>query len=296
MKPEGKLKAARAVAQHSPELMRAPMGPDELVALLGKAGERLARFLAPALAPMAGGKGVTVKAKPARRSDLDELTMFSPDLAANILLGMGPERAPLLAMLDAAAVLRMVDRTFGGRGEAPSPLPGEFPASAGLFIRRLETMLVQQLGGVLFAGQDGAVEGLARGGSLAALEPFRRTEPVAGMELEVTEPAGDSWLLTLAVPLATLSAVFGEGPRPSPAPRAEADPLDEPFAGLPLQLAAVLVDMKMPMSALAGLEPGMVLPVAVARNVPLKLGRLTVATGTVGAADDRVALQITSAF
>ncbi len=296
MKPEGKLRAARTLARHSSALMRAPLGPDGLVALLGKAGERLARALAPALAPLVGGKGATVRAKPARKSDLEELTMSSPELAANILFGMGPDRLPLLAMLDAAAVLRMVDRTFGGRGEAPSPLPDEFPASAGLFIRRLEAVLTQQLGAVLFPDGSGAVEGIARNGSLAALEPFGRSEPVAGIEFEVGEPGGDSWLMTLAVPLASLSAVFGEGPRRVPEGRAAADPLDEPFAGLPLELAAVLVDMKMPMSALAGLEPGMVLPVAVARNVPLRLGRVTVATGTVGAADDRVALQITAAF
>jgi len=296
MKPEGKFMAERMVAQHSPELLRAPPGPDELVPLLDRAAERLARALAPALAPLAGGKGLTIKARPARRTDLDELTMFSPDLAAHLLLGVGAESLPLLAMLDAAAVLRMIDRTFGGRGEAPSPLPAEFPASAGLFIRRLETMLVDQLGAALFAGEAGMVTAVGRSGSLAALDPFARGAPVAGIELEVCEPAGETWLLTLAVPLTTLAAMFSSAPRGAQAMRRGADPLAEPFAGLPLELSAVLVDMKMSMSALAALEPGTVLPVAVARHVPLRLGGLTIATGTVGAADDRVALQITSAF
>jgi flagellar motor switch protein FliM len=54
--------------------------------------------------------------------------------------------------------------------------------------------------------------------------------------------------------------------------------------------------MNMPMAAMAAIEVGQVLPVSVARAVPLRLGRVTVATGSVGAADDRVALQITSAF
>nr|WP_268958963.1 FliM/FliN family flagellar motor C-terminal domain-containing protein [Novosphingobium aerophilum] len=75
-----------------------------------------------------------------------------------------------------------------------------------------------------------------------------------------------------------------------------ADPLSEPFGDLPLQLSAILVDMRMSMATVAAIEPGMVLPVAVARQVPLRLGQATVATGTVGAADDRVALQIRTAF
>ncbi|MBA3055783.1 MAG: FliM/FliN family flagellar motor switch protein [Sphingomonadales bacterium] len=66
--------------------------------------------------------------------------------------------------------------------------------------------------------------------------------------------------------------------------------------GAPLYLAGVLVDMRRAMAVLAAIEPGTVLPVAVARAVPLLLGGLAVASGTVGAADDRIAIQITTAF
>nr|WP_281384449.1 FliM/FliN family flagellar motor C-terminal domain-containing protein [Novosphingobium flavum] len=97
------------------------------------------------------------------------------------------------------------------------------------------------------------------------------------------------------MPLPTLAAALGSAPRGKPAPR-KADPLAAPFAEIDLPLRAVLVEMRMSMSALAALEPGMVVPVAVARQVPLCHGNRTIATGTVGAADDRVALQITRAF
>jgi flagellar motor switch protein FliM len=301
VKAEMSLKAERIAAQHCAELVRAAPGTDELAAMLGAGGERLARALVPALAPLAGGKGLTCKAKAARRSDLDDLTMFNPDLMAHLLLGFGGhdggDRLPLLALLDAAAVLRMVDRTFGGRGEAPSPLPDEFPLSAELLIGRLEELLVRHLAAAL--GLDpAAITGLARSGSLNALDPFPRNDPVVALEIDVTEPAGDTWQVTLAVPLPTLAALFGGAPRkPSAAPRrAVADPLAQPFGDLPLTLRAVLVDMNMPMAALAALEVGQVLPVAVARAVPLRLGTVTVATGSVGAADDRVALQINTAF
>ena len=63
-----------------------------------------------------------------------------------------------------------------------------------------------------------------------------------------------------------------------------------------LRLNATLIDMLMPLSRLSGLKPGDLIPVSVARSVPLALGGKIVAHGTVGEIDDRVALQITSAF
>lgn len=298
MKPERKLVAARALAQHCPELVRAEPGAADLLPQLTRAGERFARAMTMALAPLAGGKGLAIKAKPARMSSLEDIAMFAPDLAANLLLAVEPEALPLLATLDAAAVLRMVDRTFGGRGEAPSPLPPEFSMSAELMIARLEGLLVRELGAVLLADKPDALQPVRRHGSLAVLEPFGRDDALALIELDVTEPAGDTWLINLALPVPTLTALCGTAPRRPSAPvkHPMADPLSAPFADVPLPLSAVLVDMRMSMATLAALEPGTVLPVAVARQVPLRLGNTTVATGSVGAADDRVALQILSAF
>lgn len=295
MKAAGTLVAERAAANHCAELLREAPGPEALMPLLDRAAERLARTLAAALAPLVGGKGTLVKAPAARRTDLDDLTMFSPTLAAWSLLAVGPEGMPLAISLDAAAVLRMVDRTFGGRGKAPSPLPDEFPVSAELLIQRLEATVIEQLCAVLRPDEPEWIVPVRRSGALAELDPFPRTEPIAAVELEVTEPAGDTWLVTLALPLPTLVAAFGAAPRRSSGGRA-ADPLAAPFADLRLGLRAVLVDMKMPMATLAALRPGAVIPVAVARQVPLRLGQRTLATGTVGAAEDRVALQITAAF
>jgi flagellar motor switch protein FliM len=74
------------------------------------------------------------------------------------------------------------------------------------------------------------------------------------------------------------------------------NPADEPFGAVPLTISAVLVDMRIGFAALSNLQPGQILPVAVARSVPLKIGDKTVAHGTIGAMDDRVAVQITQAF
>ena len=54
--------------------------------------------------------------------------------------------------------------------------------------------------------------------------------------------------------------------------------------------------MQISFAAVAALEPGQILPVSVARRVPLRVGEHTIAHGTPGAMDERIAIQITQAF
>jgi len=61
-------------------------------------------------------------------------------------------------------------------------------------------------------------------------------------------------------------------------------------------VTAVLVDMSLPFSRLSALRPGDVLLVTVARSIPLKVDGRTIATGTVGEVEDRVAVQLQHAF
>lgn len=302
MKQERTITAERPLAQHCAELVRTAPGQAELATRLDAALGRLARALVPALAPLTGGKGLAVKPRVARATTAGELALLIPGLAASSLLALGEEALPLLVSLDAAAVLRMIDRTFGGRGTVPEPLPAEFPGSADLLIGRLESLLIAALAGALGLPEGTPLAPLRRAGLIDELAPFPGEDSLVVAEIEVAEAAGDSWLITLALPPETLTLLFaGTPPVPQAGSRRPADPLGLPFADLPLELTAVLVDMRMSMRTLAALRPGTVLPVAVARQVPLRIGDpasppVTLATGTVGAAEDRVALQITSAF
>jgi flagellar motor switch protein FliM len=301
VKPERKIVAQRALAQHCPELVRAGPGQADLIACLDAAAARFARALAPALAPLAGGKGLTVKARAAREVSEIEFSLLIPALAANALFGVGEDALPLVVSLDAAAVLRMVDRTFGGRGTAPDRLPAEFPGSADLMIARLESLVTAQLGAAFAVPASAPLALLRRSGVIDDLAPFPGEDSLISLELQVTEAGGENWPITLALSPASLAALFAGKPSPRRAGRrAAADPLARPFADIPLECSAVLVDMRMSMKVLAALAPGALLPVAVARQVPLRIAAPSgegpvLATGTVGAAEDRVALQITTA-
>lgn len=295
MKPQRAFVAERAAAQHCAELLRRGPEPAELLPQLARLGDHFARQLADGLAALDGGETPAVTPTPVRETSFAELASGVGALAANSLLTAGAVAVPLLASLDAGAVLRLVDKAFGGRGEAPVTLPDRFPLSAQLMIQRVEAMVVERLCAAL--GADGAVRALRRDGDLQELAPFRADTPLAVLKLEVMEGLRAPWLVTLALPFATLAELFGHGDRPpaalAAAPR-PANPAAAPFADVPLPLTAVLVDMQVPLATISALEPGMVLPVAVARAVPLSVGGSVIARGTVGAQDDRVAIKIST--
>jgi len=306
MKPERTLIAERPLAQHCAELLRAGPDPVELLPLLGRMGERLARRLSGALAPLMGGEAPVVRCQNPREGTLETLAAaaMSP-LAANSLMAMGPGRVPVLVSIDAEPVLRIVDRAFGGKGDAPMPLPEKFPMAADLMIGRLETLVTGQIATAVEAVAPEAVlrpgtlafAPVRRDGALARLEPFEAETPLAILPLEVEDDGLLPWALTFALPLASLPALFGQAEDDTPArARAAGNPWDAPFAELPLSVRAVIVDMALPFSTIAALAPGQIIPVSVARSVPLQCGDIPFAHGAVGAVDERVAIQITDAF
>ncbi|WP_068077945.1 FliM/FliN family flagellar motor switch protein [Novosphingobium lentum] len=296
MKPERHFIAERAIAQHCAALLRPGPGPAELLPALARAGERLAHALRAALVPLLGGDPPAIDCSaPVEILYADFAATIAP-LAANSLLVAGAQAAPLLTTVDAGAVLRLVDRAFGGPGEAPDPLPEEFPVSADLIVARLEAVIAARLAAALGADREGAIRSLRRDGSLAHLAPFAPATRLATIVLTISQPGRAPWTMALAFPLATLGELFGHGERPPAARLANqraADPASAPFADMPLPMIALLVDMAMPLSAISALEPGQILPVSVARSVPLRIGDRAVARGTIGAVDDRVAVQIT---
>jgi len=269
VKPERAFIAERALAQHCPELLGAGAGaaaPVELLPTLGRAGAKLARAFAAALSPLVGGQELAVQAAAPREATAAVFVQEIAPLAANSLLGFGGLQggAALLASFDAGAVLRMIDRAFGGTGKAPAEMPAMFPASAGVVIRQLEAIVAQG-----FAAATGAAgfEPLRRGGNLVELEPFAEATPLAILTLTVAEAGSEPWPVHLALPFAALENLVGEGvqaPARLAAPR-QPNPAEAPYADLPRTLPAVGLHKATPQ-------------------------------GVIGSVDDRVAIQITQAF
>ncbi len=297
MKPERSFIAERPMAQHCPELLRAGPTVSELLPQFGRFGERAARALAAGLAALGGGMAPEVRAGKPQETTAAALPGRLDPLTAHCRLELRAGGQPFLAAIDGEGILRLVDRAFGGSGKAPSPLPDAFPLSAELMIGRVGAMVAAAVAGALGGTKDAVA--LARHDTeLAEVAPFSGQDPVAVLALDIEEPGMAAWPVTLVLPLPALSALFGHGERAPAArtPRAPAHPADEPFGDVPMQLSAAIVDTRMPFAALSNLKVGDIVPVAVARSVPISIGDRVIARGTIGAMDDRVAIQITQAF
>ncbi|HUD28341.1 MAG TPA: FliM/FliN family flagellar motor switch protein [Novosphingobium sp.] len=285
-------------ARHCAELLGAGPSIGDMVRPLAKLGEKLARTLPSGLGRLTGSEPPVVRIGIPAEGTLDAIACEETGLAAHSLMGLGPRHLPLLATFGAAPVLSLLDRAFGGRGMVPDPLPTAFPLSAELLLARIEDAIAAALSAGLGGDETHRVRPMRRDTSLAQLAPFAAAEPLLRIVLEVEEPGAQPWSLALAFPLSTLAAALVVPRRQRRAARSalRPGPGEEPFASMPLEVTAVLVDMTMPFSRLSALRPGDVLPVTVARSIPLRVDRRTIATGTVGEVEDRVAVQLQHAF
>lgn len=291
MKPERPLVAQRPLARHCEALLRPAPAAADLLPALARAGDQLARKLRLALAPLHGGEAAAVECS--APAQMPAGTFAPPGLVSISLLAAIADGQPLLAVVEGDTVLRLLDRAFGGPGEAPSPLPRELPLSAELMVQRIEMLVGPPLAAAL--GLAGPIRVLRRAPTMADLAAMTDDTSLAVLTFAIREGARPPWSLRLGFPMSALADLTG-ATRPAAKPArvaAPASPHDAPYADMPLTLRAVLVDVPLPLATLSALEVGQVLSVPVARQVPLRVGESLVGHGTVGAVDDRVALQLT---
>ena len=285
-------------AKHCSELLGTGPSIDELVPAMSLLGERLARILPGHLSPFSGGEPPLVRIGMPMDCNLASIQADIETLASHTLMAVGPKGLPMLATFEAPSVLRLIDRAFGGRGVTPEPLPETFPLSAELLLARLEHAIAEALTAVFGGGDEHKVRAMRRDTSLRYLNPFDKREDLLQVSLEVEEPGIEPWSFSIAFPQPTLAAVMAVPRHPvRRRPRQSApDPAAEPYGSMPVPVTAVLVDMTIGFSRLSSLKPGDVLPVAIARSVPLQVDGRTIASGTIGEVEDRVAVQILQAF
>ncbi|MCZ8172172.1 MAG: FliM/FliN family flagellar motor switch protein [Brevundimonas sp.] len=271
--------AGRA-AQHCPELLQRCTSSVDPAPIWQHLGEALVRALPTRLAPVLGGTEPTIEAS------LGEAPPSG--LCAHAQIALSGASGAICLTIEGAAMLRLVDLAFGGRGEVPHPVPSTMPPSADILVRQVEQVVLGALAETLARRRDDLTIAQREAGER---EPRFAPPAATSLVLTVLEDSAPAWTLALTAAPEALPAWHAATP-----PRASsqtADPAAAPFADLPLPLSATLVDMRLSLSTVAALEPGMVLPVAVARAVPLAIGGTAIARGSVGAQDDRIAIKLT---
>lgn len=299
MKPNHDFIAQRPLAQHAGfdgQGCRAQeIDPAAAMALLAP---RFARELPMVLGALAGETLPDAAALDPRDGVMHELLARSGGPCLHGLLGAADGGPSLLVSIDALGALQLVDLAFGGEGKTPDPVPEKLPLSAQILAARIESEIAALAARIVGVP---AFSPVRRDTDIAALRPFTADRPLWQLGFEITFPGCDAWTLrlTLAADQTVLlcSSEDDDGPvRSRSAGQHLTDPASAPFGDLPLTLRATLVDMRVPLARIAALKPGDVLAVSVARQVPLSIGTATIAHGSVGELDDRVALQIINAF
>lgn len=295
MKPQGPFFAQRAVARHCAQLLPPQKPPIDLVDAGRDLGRMIAREAIHCLAPAVGGGNLKVACEnPGKTSTTAYLNRLGKNYAHSVIDLGGI--ASLVISIEIADALALTDRAYGGDGEIPEILPDELPLSADLALVQIELAAMEAIVSA-FAPilGEGETKIARRGRDMGKLDPFRGKPECVDFTLRIDEAEREPWRICIAMglndvyKLTELSAEALSEPAPE---RPANDPTAAPFCDIMFPAKAVLAEMPISLSKLASLSEGDVIPLAIARQVPLKIDGLTIAHGLVGAKDDCLALQI----
>ena len=292
---------ARAAALHCAELTERGPNPAESAALMAAWRRDLARLLADDLSALLSGDRLEVSiAEPERMTGADALRRIGP-LAANALIRCGASGETALVSFDFATAIALTDKSFGGDGRVTGSVPEVLPRSAALLIEEAATMIA---GAITVAGfgdlpppaaMASRGEVIVRSESAARLKPFALDAKALVFTLEIANRQGCTWRAVLAVAAERMARLLPGGGRTLRAQtsRAPASGLAAPFAAVPVPLHVVLAEFDLSLARLQTLRPGDTIPLAIGRQVPLMAGDTLVGHGSVGTAEDRMAIRLT---
>ncbi len=203
------------------------------------------------------------------------------------------QSAQVIMSLALPDLLIATDRAFGGDGEVPTELPAETPHTADLVASEIERLVCEAFAGSLAGLAQPRIDG--RAASAKRLVP---AESLAGWRmfvLTVNETGKREWVIRLALDAISFNALFATPAGVAAEPGLPGSPAS-PFAALPLCIEAVIAEFPLSLARLSAIQPGDTIPLCVSREIPLKILETTIGYGSIGSADERVALQLTRAF
>lgn len=292
--------AERPVARHCAALVGSRPGRDAWLTRFEEAGRATGNVLSGRLAGLLGGDIPLVVCGNAEVLAYPDLMVRVGGLAANCLFQVGGIGTHVLTSVGAAAALALTDRTFGGRGEFPDPLPRQFPLSAELTLNRLEKALGAALHSALEGSNDGGAaaffDASQRSDDLRRIRGFGSDAQEDGeyvvLDLSVRQQDHEPWSVLLATSLDNIASLFADQTAAAPSRRGGNEPDALPFGDIPLPVRAVLTNIELPLSRLSHLRIGDTFALSVPRCVPLSIGDTIIGQGAVGTQDDRVAIRL----
>lgn len=306
MKMAHEFAPVRPAAQHCPELINRGPRPEERALLITAWRRDLARTLADDLSPLLSGDRLDVTiTEPDMLTGAGALARIGA-VAANSLLRCGSSGESALLSFDFATALALTDRSFGGDGKQTGTVPELLPRSAALMVEEAAAMIAQAITRVSFgdnpppAGTPMRAGVIIRSESAGRLKPFDHDAPCVMFTINIANRQGCEWRVSLAVAAERMDRLLpGAGRtgsnerRARAAARTPASGMAAPFATVPLPLHVVLAEFDLSLTRLQALAPGDSIPLAMGRQVPLMVGEKVLAHGSIGTAEDRMAIRLT---
>lgn len=293
MNTEHSFIAERALANHCAELLgHGAQDEGSRDELRTDFAETLCVHLARRLQPLLAGKPIRLSSEAGGAATASSIGQSIGPRAANFALACGDGATPFLVSFDMKTAVALTDSLFGGGFLAGEDEVDTLSPSSVLALRRLALAAAQAI--AASAGESEMADVTGHHTSMARLELFPRGDYCLSWKVIAKQDGVEDWQMLIAAREADVDAMLAaRGANAAKAREAVSnDPLSEPFGAIPIPLRAVLSEFKLPLSRIAALAPGETIPVALAREVPIKIGQRTFARGRIGALDDRVALRL----
>jgi flagellar motor switch protein FliM len=276
---------------------RAAAEPSAAIGGLEKLGDRLAKKLRGLIEPYSGTRpGVTPK-------PLDN-TMFMmwdacvPSFVSLSLYRLLPMKGVVTLRMDAKLVSQLVDRFYGGRGSGSQGDNREFTPTENRFIGRISNQIMMALADcwVDIAKLEPVLIGRETGIAQAEILPADADVIVQTFEIDLGGKENSLVEIVYSQDGLNSLEINSPGPRKTEAVRAR-DPVWQAQLGRRLEevrlpVKTVLARPNLKMSELMALKPGDVIPIQIARHLPLIVGDRVFAHGTVGEQDGCAAFMI----
>lgn len=266
---------------------------------LEKLSERLARRLRAIIEPYSGGRPA-VTARPLEDTMFMMWDASAPAFVCLSLYRLHPIKGTAVLRIDADLVSLLVDRFYGGHGPRFVPARREFTPTENRLVARLADQLVAALAECW--AEIAAIEPvlLGRESNVERAEIMAGEAEVIVQGFDINLGEKDSRLIEIVYPKAGFAGLDSAAAGAGDEHGTELMPADPVWqAGLAgrlddvrLPARTVLARPNLKMSELLALQPGDVIPIHIARQLPLLVGERIFAHGTVGEQDGSVAFMI----
>ncbi len=272
--------------------------PQAPVSLSGmdRLGERMARQIRAMLEPIVGVKPV-IATQTAEMVNYDLWSAMAPNFCSLSTYKLHPLKGTILVKLEAPMISAVVERFYGGSGARPRAESNEFTRSEERVLAKLSDEIVQGLIRTWADLLPMEMSLVAREHDPQALVFADASDQLLSQSFTVDLGKEEGWSIELMFPLVALRQLEPLLNTGSGDEMKHKDPLWQAriarqMGDIRLSAKTVLARPSLNLNELLNLRNGDVIPVNIARHLPLIVGNRVLAQGTIGEQNGRAAFMI----